>query len=252
MSLVSVAKFKFQRWITRAVSKRNRFQISEPRRIGFKPTEKMANLDDLPPEIRSKILEFAMETYIIDNRYATAQEKFSFACNLSLVSRAMNSTAAEFIFYKYRLDIRQKVSKWQTPIYPPESERFRWDEDAIAQRLAHLRSKAEHVRDIVLEDYGPGPHSEEAMNDPPAFPPQLMPSLMAALRTLRYVTGVTIITGDFDSDVSLPSEFWDWIQAARPHDFTAQGSFETKTGDMNPPLESVATYKVISNYEDGL
>ncbi|KAG5635529.1 hypothetical protein H0H81_010952 [Sphagnurus paluster] len=231
----------------------SRFQIFKSRRhpplssIFIFKGPKMANLDDLPPEIRSRIVDFAMKPYIIDYRYATEREKFSFACSLSLVSRAMNDTAGPYIFRKYRLDIRQKVSDWGMAVYPPKSERLRWNEDVIAQRLAHLRSKAQHVRVIVLKDYGPEQHNKEAAeNEPPPFPPQLMPSLMAALRTLRYVTGVSLITASFDSDrlVSLPRELWDWIHAVRPLEFAVRGDFDITSADLTPPLESVTTLAV--------
>ncbi|KAG5635175.1 hypothetical protein H0H81_012137 [Sphagnurus paluster] len=211
----------------------------------------MANLNDLPAEIRSMILELAIKHYGTDRVSNTLErKKFRFACNLSLVSRAMNETAAPFIFRKYRLDIRQKKVHWlfgrQMAVYPPKSERLRWDEDVIALRLAHLRSKARHVRVIVLKDYGPSQYPLETDNEPPPFPPQLMPSLMAALRTLGYVTGVSLITGSFGSHdfVSLPRELWDWIHAARPVEFMIQGDFKFTPEDLTPALESVATLKI--------
>ncbi|KAG5635177.1 hypothetical protein H0H81_012139, partial [Sphagnurus paluster] len=209
----------------------------------------MANLDDLPAEIRTTIVGLAMKTYVTDGEYATERQKFRFACNLSLVSRAMNETAGPFIFRKYRLDIRQNEYDWRKTIYPPRSERMRWDEDLIAQRLAHLRSKAEHVRVIVLKDYGPERDKKEAENDPPPFPPQLMPSLMAALHTLRYVTGVSLITGSFDSGqaVFLPHELWHWIHTVHPVEFAIQGDFKITPEILTPTLESVTALKAAQN-----
>ncbi|KAF5376917.1 hypothetical protein D9615_007317 [Tricholomella constricta] len=201
----------------------------------------MPNLNTLPLELRSEIMKLAMEN--IPEYY-----KKDRARDVSLVCRALNDISGPYIFNRYNLDIRQESSLRISPIYPPNSPRYRWDKIAIEQRLAHLRSKAPYVRILTITDYGTCEQNTGDTYQPQPFPLEFIPQLMATLRMLSGLKSIHLATVSrrelSRSMVSLLTDVWDWIRQARPQDLQISGDFKITDDDVTPPIDGLTTLKV--------
>lgn len=117
-----------------------------------------------------------------------------------------------------------------------------WDDASIKLRLAHLRSKASYVRELVITDHGVSPWGRMDPDPMPrAFPEEFIPELLDTLRVLHSLTVVHLVTHTSTDSPNPPLSIgiWNWLLDVRPTKFVLSGNFQVADGQISQPIETL-------------
>ncbi|KAH7904719.1 hypothetical protein BJ138DRAFT_1166075 [Hygrophoropsis aurantiaca] len=156
---------------------------------------------------------------------------------VALACKRLNSICSHWFFRTYHLRLRVNswdYSKYAKPVLALDTNETlqKWDNDAVHARLAHLREKAPHVRELVVYNA-----AEKGVD---LFPEDIVPELM---RMLEACTRITAVRFNVDVLDRLPVCFWNW--------FATIGVLKVDLGRLAAPqpsgqlkrLDSITSYE---------
>ncbi|KAH7904104.1 hypothetical protein BJ138DRAFT_1167142 [Hygrophoropsis aurantiaca] len=152
----------------------------------------------------------------------------------SLTCKRLNFICGHWFFKKYHLRFRveKSNSRLSTPLIALDTPKtlLKWNRGAVLTRLAHLRDKAPHVRELIIHNA-----SEKHMD---LFPEDIIPILEYTLKMCTKVLSVQFKT---ESPGKLPMCFWEW--------FSAIGLQKVNIGRLTPPSGQLKLLDQITAYE---
>ncbi|TFY81986.1 hypothetical protein EWM64_g2030 [Hericium alpestre] len=165
----------------------------------------MARLTDLSSEILLLIVQLAMTS----DRWHMLSPKI-----LSLVNKQLNGLCGIFIFAKYTLIFRG-VGIWNT-CRRTGLILNKWDGEGVRAHLAHLRSKATCVRQLMIVDGGEllprGTPGQLQFSRGPPFPAEIVPELLETLQALTSLKAISFKGYTYNGlRVAFPESLWEWL-----------------------------------------